>query len=590
MSTNQQFFYRTYGIRNINELGSPRLFELKQFEFPLRSLLHYATYDSIENGPPGDYPLFNEIKKPIYFKTVNEIVAFNGSPRMQTVNLLELVRDYRNNNRRMKYLTAEISSVVDPLSLVVLDYCLLNKRYRYVRNMFTDYHRWKNIFTTVIDGFVQNATNPQMAHYLPLSVPDVIPSLGQLDKANLNMDQASLKIFKDENNYTLLELWKWLDPKTSKDSLFSTIPLNKLHLFNLVYIKRSKWCVLNLGVLSSFRSLTIDTLTPMNNPVILSKVKLEFKQIQKRLLKIMMTIEAGSVVIVDTQEEIKLDTSNEYDLQEEDALVLTSEDDDQADNDDAVVEQVKKTPPTDQELQARQEKAQQLLTIEDDDEEDVVAQKIRLQDLELDQELEQLNLINERREADLSAQNNLSIYDILNEKEPELDMLILNICDKLADNNLLTAGEYKRFMRLSDSYKRIVAKDGISTLEDYVKIDQEDLKIEDTVNIPDSDAILDKSMLKSSMEVFDKQYVAKDIIGKDTAAMVLSMQKAGLIITDYKVERSESILGADEQHTIRIVPVEGVPCTIRFKIPVVNEDGTFSANGVRYFLRKQMGD
>jgi len=579
MTVNQHFFYRTYGVRNINELASPRLFELKQFAFPMRSVLHYVTYDSIESGPASDYTLFSNVDKSIAFKSITEINAYYGSPTLrQDVNVTEVIRDYRNNNRRMKLLNGEISTVVDPNTLVVLNYCLLNKRYKYVRNIFTDYHRWQNILSTVVDTFADNTSNPQVAHYLPLSIPQIIPSVNQLDRAALNLDQTTLKSIKDDSSFVLLELWKWLEPKTTKDSLFSKIPLNKIHLFNLVFIKRSKWCVLNLGLLGSFRALNLTSLKPEDTPVLVSKVKLDFNQIQKRLLKFLMTLEAGSIEVID-EEETTLPAEEQIQIQ-------TDEDGEEI----QVAVNKKPKGPTPEELAAKEEKKLQLLTIDDEDEPDVVKEKIKLQDLELDQELDQLNEINQRRESELDTQNNLSIYDLLNEKEPELDKVIIDMCDKLADNNLLTAGEYKRFLKLSSSYKRIVAKDNKNTLGEYVKVDPTELKLEDKQNIPDSEAILDKSMLHASLQDFDSQYVKKDIIGKDTAGMILAMQKAGIIITDYKVQTTESILGGEEMHTVRIVPVEGMPSTLRFKVPLIKEDGTFVSNGVTYRNRKQIGD
>lgn len=588
MTINQQVFYKTYGVRNVNELAKPRLFELAQFAFPMRSVLHYATYDSIESGPPSDYSLFSKVVKPIYIKAITEVTAFNGSPRLQPINVLDTLKDYRNNNRRMKILQGDISSVIDPNTLVVLDYCILNKHYRYTRNLFTEYHRWKNVFTTMIDTLVSNLGNAQSHHYLPLSVPEIIPSLNQLDQAAINLNQTTLKVFKDANSFVFLELWKWLDPNTTKDSLFSKIPVSRLHLINLVYVKRNKWCVVNLGVVNSFRNVSTEGLTPENTPVILSRVKLQYKQIQKRILSLLMTLEAGSIIVVDTPEEnVRLGRTE---AQAQVDPYAADDDEDQAQSQATKEPVVKDKVPTDAELLARQDKASQLLTVEDDDDEDIISEKIKLQDMELDQQIDQLNEINERKEKAIQEKENATIYDMLNEQEPELDKVIESMCDKLADNNMLTAGEYKRLMRLAGSYKTIVAKDGKSTLEQYVKIPPEDLVVLDKVNIPDSDAIVDKTMLRTTLESFTSDYIKKDVIGKDTASVVTAIQRAGLIVTDYKVETYESILGKEEEHTVRIVPVEGVPSTIRFKIPVVEEDGTFQTNSVKYRLRAQIGD
>jgi hypothetical protein len=77
---------------------------------------------------------------------------------------------------------------------------------------------------------------------------------------------------------------------------------------------------------------------------------------------------------------------------------------------------------------------------------------------------------------------------------------------------------------------------------------------------------------------------------KHTTSMVTHLQKAGVAVTDYQVELTEDILGAYEDHTVKIVPVEGAPSTLKFKIPRISEDGTFTSSGTSYRMRKQRGD
>jgi hypothetical protein len=96
-------------------------------------------------------------------------------------------------------------------------------------------------------------------------------------------------------------------------------------------------------------------------------------------------------------------------------------------------------------------------------------------------------------------------------------------------------------------------------------------------------------MLKSSLLDFDERYITH-VMAKDTAALVLNVQKAGIAVTGYKVEKVSDILGGYEMHSVRLTPVVGTPSTLRFKLPAVQADGTYESNGVKYRLRKQRGD
>jgi hypothetical protein len=49
-------------------------------------------------------------------------------------------------------------------------------------------------------------------------------------------------------------------------------------------------------------------------------------------------------------------------------------------------------------------------------------------------------------------------------------------------------------------------------------------------------------------------------------------------------------MGSNLNYMVRLVPVEGSPTTLRFPIPEIQEDGTYTANGVKYSMRNQRGD
>jgi len=77
---------------------------------------------------------------------------------------------------------------------------------------------------------------------------------------------------------------------------------------------------------------------------------------------------------------------------------------------------------------------------------------------------------------------------------------------------------------------------------------------------------------------------------KDITNHVLSLQRMGASVTDYDIERHEDAGGAYEAHTVRLQPLTGSPSTVRFKLPVINPDGTFKVNGITQYMRWQRGD
>jgi hypothetical protein len=72
--------------------------------------------------------------------------------------------------------------------------------------------------------------------------------------------------------------------------------------------------------------------------------------------------------------------------------------------------------------------------------------------------------------------------------------------------------------------------------------------------------------------------------------MVMSVQQAGIAVTEYEVERVEDAIGKFDALRVKLVPVVGSPSTVHIKVPTLEEDGTYKANGIKYNLRKQRVD
>lgn len=578
-------FYRRFGVRTMQQIAQPPMVELKFLELPIDSIYHYVTYDGVELGPPSDDYLFRNIKKPIMVGHVVELGDDKGTPRKLSINLPALMRDYQVQNRRTRLLRNLDSANRDKTSLLVYNYCLLNKAYRYVHSFYTEYYKWSNVFASVIDNIAEVTQESERQHYLFAASPKIIPSIQQLTLASKGMTQGLLKSFRDKESFLLLELWKWLGEER-ESSLLSRIPENKIHLVNFIFQESGKWAIVNLGNLNSFRKRNSESIA-----VIQSKQILEPIQLQKRLLRMVMSVMEARTVTANLKAAEATDDLDQA-LQDRDI----DEDDDFNDSEDADVAQKEEAPepmsvplpPEPVVIRDEEDETQLDEEEENEDDEETIKAKILEEDQLLDEELAQLNEIARRQEEDANS-SEVSLHDmIFEEKGSSLVEGVTDVCDRLADEGLLSAGEYRRFHKLASTYKTIVSPDGVSPLSEFISIAPADLMITESSSVADSTTVLDKTMLKSSLLSFDDRYIS-NVLAKDTAAMVLNVQKAGIAVTGYKVEEINDILGGYQMHSLRLNPVIGQQSTLRFKLPIVNPDGTFTSNGVRYRMRKQRG-
>ena len=154
----------------------------------------------------------------------------------------------------------------------------------------------------------------------------------------------------------------------------------------------------------------------------------------------------------------------------------------------------------------------------------------------------------------------------------------------------MTQAEEQRLKKISQTYKTITNPFGDGTLADLATIPAEELVL-DTAEpiVSDKVAVVDKNMLSASVEKYHKQYLS-NVLERDVAATTLSLQKAGYLVTDYQVEEVQDALSQYKVYKVKIVPVEGKPTTLTFKLPTVDAEGVYTNAGVAYRLDPQRRD
>ena len=574
------YFLRRYGVRRPDQLLTPILSKVEELDFPKNSIYHYRSENPDEVGPPSDEFMFRKINKPIILGHITEIGEFKGSPRRMPLQVDALIRQHRVKNKRYRPLIDLQAAARDNLSLVCYSYCLIPRLYRYMKSLYGDYFKWYNQEAALWKNVAKVAQESDRQQFIRLKLPRVLPSIPdyQIGASTSEVNQRTIKLFREPESRFMLELWRWLGDHR-KESLLSNIPDDKLDRVNLIFEESGKWTFVNLGLLNNWRKATKDELevNPEGN-----KKGLDVLQLQKRMIKLLMVLFETRTVTISDAEIQKQKTETATQNSEEANVVKQTNDLPTTDNGTVV------STPVTQELPPE---ATFDNNVDEDDE--FVIPDI---DHDLEEELKQLEEISTRAaELDYTAPDATpetiasdDSDEILIDTPAKPEDSVKALCDNLAENGLLSAAEYKRHMRLSESYKIIKAPDGRS-LEEFTNIPFSELTIHASKVIPDIKTVTDKSMLKSSLIDFDKRYIT-EVLQRDVAAGVLNIQNAGVSVTNYEVERVDDVMGSFDTYSVRIVPVVGAPSTLKFRLPVVDEDGTYTANGTKYRLRKQNGD
>ncbi len=591
----EQMFFRRFGVRFPQQLLSPRISSIDFLEFPKLAAYHFTEVDNVAVGPRVDEFFFRNITKKIPIRHITQLSSSVGNPRRLSLPLDPIIRAFHTKNRRFRWLRHSDQYPNDENQLVVINHALCSNNYKYIRSPFSDYNRWLNINSTIFHQLGKVAKDSGRHQYAIFKLPRQLPSVPRLNTFVNKQSQQMLSTFSDPGSAFILELWKWLDPATRSFSTLNYADPSQYSKINIIFEESGQWMLLNLGLLDEWiytkdrpdAAATVATESFYEDLVIRDnsdwsklehsnaalegfgfedfspqqKVKIIPEQIRKRILRMLMTLMeartvegAGSAPIVVDVEGAAADTP----------LVTPGA----PEMDDQSLEDGKTT-------------AEQKLDILDQD-------LMQLEVLEKEAEIEESAAAVKTNEAQSVIVNDepikVSDFDV----QKDSHSIVKDTCDKLFQEGLLTGGEHRQMMKLNDAAIDLDSPIPGVKMKDYIHVTEEELKVKETI-FPDKVTVLDKEQLKSTLKNFDATYIEKTL-RKETVAMALATQKAGFVISDYKVEEHKDILGTQEMHSFRVHPVIGKSSTIYFKVPKIDPSGEFMVGGNVYRMRKQRTD
>lgn len=574
-------FNRNYTVIRLPQFGAPRIASLELLELPRGSIFHYIPSDVTEVGPSQTLQVIDKAEKLVQVRHVRELAGDNihGRPILIPTPLDRKILQYHRVNKKLRMMRDDSLITRDERTLLVENYALLPQRYRYRETLMSWYDRWHNLYTTIFHQMKEDTKKYDRQNYVFLQVPDVLPSIAQLKRAEKSKDQAALRTIRTDPALFFLDLWTWLGVER-KRSLLSVFDEHELRRVNIVLVYKDKFVNLNLGELDFWRRKD-------NN---IGLVKPE--QMQRRLYATVMRLateaesQANKKILEDVQEEFVEDEDlekNALNPKLEDTLDKEDETSDDENEDEAPTPKVTGNVEINEALDPDPNEPQ----FAEDDEEAIAKELAKYDSVEglgIDEQ-EEFEIIKQpTAEERMAAEEVIDIY-----QPTTFESGIEKECQRFIEAGALTTREYERVSKLAATYKTLPNPNGQGMLVDYIVPKPEELKLVRKPTIKDDPTLFDKNAAITATPDFTKQYIQK-VLPKDINASVLSLQKAGYVVTDYNVEKIVDAANKVELHTVRVSTVKGDQSTLRFTIPTFDEAGYWTSNDITYTLRKQRVD
>lgn len=587
-------YYRQHGVRRVQNLLAPVLSTFASF--PRDSMYHAYSLD--EDHPDIDVSkLYFQSARRVLVDYPDTLTGDLGHPRKKSIVLRTLFRDFHVKNKRYRYMKDHFEAVNDQLTLFVENYSYLHKVYMYQPLPLAGYYKWHNLQKTIWDNIARiNKIQPKN-HFVEISLPDLVPSFNFLRMYSKVVNTTMVRVFDHPGKLLILHLFRWLEGDTS--TVFSSLTGDDLIRVNLVFTaKDGRASVLNMGYLHSWVQ------NHKNETEFKQITQLPVLQLQKVFLKYLMILTSALPDEVADAEVVEPGTSLPEIEDPQDRYDDGVDGDDEDQYSDPVSIVAKKTTGK------RQQELDKTAIVDD-----IAAAAAMNGDIDMDahiksidKELETLEVMTKRNlkekglmttdkgevaESGGSVEDTTTPEELLEELHtPEsYDQALKRQIDEQADYGLLSATDYKKLIQDIDNHTKMQDPYGSKqTAVQAAVIQPEELKLdEQKTTIVAGDVVKDKSMLRSSLLAFDKAYI-DTILQKDLLACVGGIQKAGVVVRKHEIEIDHSALGTFENHTLELKPIDGMASTIRYRIPMVKDDGTFTHSGNKYIMRKQRVD
>lgn len=572
-------FHKRYGVHYHNNLISPSLHPIESLVLPIGSVLHIPDYrEQYVVGPDSSHPLLLSQDKTFYVRAISQYAPnwLSDAVRIKQMQIAPLVRGYIVDNPTFKRLKVDPNELTPVNRPALITYSLLHQLHIYREVVGNVLNHWLNHYATVFYQARILSADKIRHHYIPIRLPSRFPSAANLRAAESGLDKTLIRRLTQADAWLISSIWN-LIAGANNAHIFKDMQADDLSHVSIIWTTDTEFSVLNLGTLLNFADGDNAKVTKLN--------------LQRQFVKYLIELNAQSREIgvthddiddVVESEEVDVDDPDEYDAQPEDESELESVDDFSDINpfaskpkrfgDDVLLDS--------SEIVLDDDDGQMGVVDDNDDFEkrlSAVATDVDEEDTPED----------ESTNEDKIAQ----AYNAYNPVSLDAEDVLEARGRSMVRAGVLAEGSLNRLKKMSVSAGLMRSPiDKNKTIDESRVITKEDITIPETnsLNVESTD-VLDESMLSSSLTKFNKRYVSH-VYQKDVLNAVMSIQKAGVVVKNYDVERVETLNDKYDIHKVQIETLRGHTSTLNFKIPVIEADGTFISGGSKRYMRKQRGD
>ena len=606
-------FYRQHGVRRIAQVESPIFTDIGSTTLPKNSIYHYNPESNLLFGPPETNPwLVNEN----HLKFVDHVFEFKINPIGTAVRKpgseIQYIQAYRRKHRTLKLLRNFFNVNSQPNMLLVYNYCLLNQLYKYRPHRFVNYFNFMNLYSTIMVKINQLGNQSDRHQFFEVRMPQTIPTrsnyraLAKEYEAS-GMTNRMLHFFTDSDSMLLFHLWMWLGKERNK-SIFNLIESKNLSKVNIMLTDSGKYVLFNLGELNKWvtEEASEDDFEEMEDDgTVISNRSQTIKMKFYNLLNKLMSFRTGSLPTIKvepvTYTEADLNDTSEIEDDEESVVTTpTPIQDKSVTATDVLAAAVSVVGGVDVKTkdQVIEDKASSNLT---------AGFKGKLKPLPQDT-VEEPTTVNEPEVKIVEdTKPDTPVQEIVVD-EPELDFIeedpykdlpedpyqrlpLKEAMDKVKEGEM-SIREFERVKRQAEAYSMIpnpFDESGKTSLKEFMESGSKEDVLIKPIEIPDSEWILDKNMLKTTVEPLTRQYIQKSL-KRDVVKSLMSIQKAGMMVTDVKLETQVDAASKYDIWKMKVQPIGGTESTVTIKLPHVDKEGRFKVNGIYYNLRAQRKD
>lgn len=596
-------FLNRISVKSIPYLLNPRVVSEQESFFFKGMILHYLNTDNEE--------LFIS-RTSRYFKDIplnKKIVIFHLEDLLykeDTINLKNkyLKRDIKQwnlkNIKQFRYFDFVENGISDENTIHVINYNTIKDLYNYKSSLLAEYNKFNNLYLTVMDN-VKICLNKfkENKNLLNIKIPLAIPNYFLIDKLIEFNNIKYTRIIKNNHLKVIIELYKWLSDKTRERSIFKNITDDDSVNLILEFEYKNHYCYIPMSLL---RSLSKESSLE-------SKLKLEPSKLNRlfifTLLRIQKIVdgELNNIENIETKEEDKEESKDVFKEEHDDEDLVDNEED--ATPSDVLVDNVPDQLVKTKNKELDIKKLDNINNFNFEDKEDDIKKFLSNLDKELEENKEvddifiEDMLLSEKEDNKNIDENKKEIFTI----ETDETKLVNLVKDKTSEEKyehfleknkefkLLSSADIRNLKKIKEQRSNIKSPyDNKYTYDDYAIPNEKDKEIrEEDKKIASSVKIVDEDLKYENIRTLDRKYI-KENLKRDIISCIRKIEDSEIIIKDHKVEIERSLQGNYEKHSLTLKPYLGKESTIYFRLPVIDEDGTFLISGVKCLMRKQKAD